>query len=431
MRPFSEEMLTAYLDDELSEDERALVEKTTQQNEHMAKLLSDLRAVRDAVQALPDLTPTVDPSQAVRKRIENQKVTRSTAEQNATRLGRLIVGASAACVLLGLTAFLLQPHQPVAFNDHSSPAPGAEPEDAIPNQDIATPTQSASNSLSMEQLEAANSVQTTAPSDAPALDSFMPEPTAAPPPAPMAQAAPEPLEQTPLRSKNVDRARHLGGYGASAPYRQPPEIYFYAPVPSGQQLRKPSSNTPSNGSPLERSPGERGLGRSQRRAFADTAADQLKQANRPEPAGRGAFGGGSSTSLQQQSASGAIRLEATVPAESITRSISDLQDILQSEGLVAVNPNPAKVEADPREPSFTLPDPDIEVNLPYVIAVWGDTDLIGRLKEKLENRFKATQLTAPQGTNLAAIASKSQDADRATQTLYFAITKNTRPRKDR
>lgn len=69
MKPFDESMLTAYLDDELSPEERRLVEEQLAADESLRVLLDDISTVRTMVQSLGSIEPAVDMSEQVFARI--------------------------------------------------------------------------------------------------------------------------------------------------------------------------------------------------------------------------------------------------------------------------------------------------------------------------------------------------------------------------
>ncbi|MEZ6086849.1 MAG: zf-HC2 domain-containing protein [Pirellulaceae bacterium] len=120
---FNEEMLSAYLDDELTDEERQVVEEATSGDAHLARLLDDLRQTRNLLKALPMLSPASDPVAGVRSRIDRQKELPSIASSshlgssNSAAWGQLAFWATAACLLLAVGSYLLRPdgvlnHQP-------------------------------------------------------------------------------------------------------------------------------------------------------------------------------------------------------------------------------------------------------------------------------------------------------------------------------
>ncbi|QDV70048.1 hypothetical protein Poly24_37670 [Rosistilla carotiformis] len=110
---FTEEMLTAYLDDELSGTEREIVEQTIDADPSCAERLQELRTIRDAVAQLPPIRPLADPVLAVRQRIQAKQLASSAAsERRVQAFGRLTVLATAACLMLAIGAYLLRSEGP-------------------------------------------------------------------------------------------------------------------------------------------------------------------------------------------------------------------------------------------------------------------------------------------------------------------------------
>ena len=100
MLQFNEEMLTAYLDDELSSEERRVVEKTISEDPRSAQLFKELQDVRAAVQALPPLRPAKDPVLAVRNQIDRAQVAKEAKDiEGSGGFGRWMLLVTAACLL--------------------------------------------------------------------------------------------------------------------------------------------------------------------------------------------------------------------------------------------------------------------------------------------------------------------------------------------
>lgn len=117
---FNEEMLTAYLDDELSSDEREIVEQTIVAVPACAQLLEDLRGVRDAIARLPAIEPSTDPVAAVGQRIADQQATNQLArDRRIHALGRVTVFATAASLMFALGAYLLRSPLTNELSPHS------------------------------------------------------------------------------------------------------------------------------------------------------------------------------------------------------------------------------------------------------------------------------------------------------------------------
>src|SRR3954469_17395169 len=68
-----DELLSAYLDDELSADERAAVEARLATDPAAQQLLHELRSVSQSVQALPTETPSRDLSEEIIRRAREAK----------------------------------------------------------------------------------------------------------------------------------------------------------------------------------------------------------------------------------------------------------------------------------------------------------------------------------------------------------------------
>ncbi len=70
-QPFNEEILSAYLDGELDDAQRAAVESALEQDEHLRKQLGSLQDLHNAWQALPSLVAPEDTVQQLKSRIES------------------------------------------------------------------------------------------------------------------------------------------------------------------------------------------------------------------------------------------------------------------------------------------------------------------------------------------------------------------------
>ena len=70
-QPFNEEILSAYLDGELDDAQRAAVESALEQDEHLREQLGSLQDLHETWQALPSLVAPEDTVQRLKSQIES------------------------------------------------------------------------------------------------------------------------------------------------------------------------------------------------------------------------------------------------------------------------------------------------------------------------------------------------------------------------
>lgn len=121
---FNEELLSGYLDGELSSDEQAQVEHIVQQDPRAQQLLEDMEQLRQCLQDLPENQPPADARRRVLEQIHPaDPVDRDQLQQAATRpappvraIVSWVVAAAAGVALLFIVPPLLQDSTQVASN---------------------------------------------------------------------------------------------------------------------------------------------------------------------------------------------------------------------------------------------------------------------------------------------------------------------------
>ena len=122
-QPFNEEILSAYLDGELDDAQRAAVESALEQDEHLQEQLGSLQDLHETWQALPSLVAPEDTVQRLKSRIESalpptsqpanppQTTLRETGRSNKKQSNKkqwlsLAITATAASALTALLMFI-------------------------------------------------------------------------------------------------------------------------------------------------------------------------------------------------------------------------------------------------------------------------------------------------------------------------------------
>ncbi|WP_145347224.1 hypothetical protein [Rosistilla ulvae] len=269
---FNEEMLTAYLDDELSSDERAIVQQTIDAEPSCAKLLEELRELRDAVAQLPPIQPSVDPVAAVRQRIAAQNQTALAREQRAQTWSRLALLATAACLMLAIGSYLLRPE----LSPENQPTAGSIADSKPPSDPQVVDAPAADAVELRESLAYESSPLPEIQSDAYSSQAELqvaPMMKAQPPAAPLAgndvrQNRSSPQAPTRSNGQSYSRAtpslrpadsanqasRMGGGFGGSMANRsraavQSPARYFFRASGSDKEDSSPLATTPRLDSP--------------------------------------------------------------------------------------------------------------------------------------------------------------------------------------
>ncbi|MDP7204200.1 MAG: hypothetical protein QGH11_01420, partial [Pirellulaceae bacterium] len=121
---FNEELLSGYLDGELSSDEQAQVERIIQQDPRAQQLLEDMEQLRQCLQDLPENQPPADARRRVLEQIHaTDPVDSDQLQHAATRpappvraIVSWVVAAAAGVALLFIVPPLLQGPTQVASN---------------------------------------------------------------------------------------------------------------------------------------------------------------------------------------------------------------------------------------------------------------------------------------------------------------------------
>src|SRR5262245_33327533 len=82
-----DELLSAYLDDELTPDERAAVDARLASDPEAQQLLHQLRSVSQSVQALPEVPVGRDLREEILRRVETSKAGTVAAREKPSTLG--------------------------------------------------------------------------------------------------------------------------------------------------------------------------------------------------------------------------------------------------------------------------------------------------------------------------------------------------------
>jgi len=128
----TEELISAYLDGELSDDERELVDRAVAESEEHRQLLAELRALHGSLQTLPRFSAPADFSARVLQQIEQSKSAPKVASRHGVVLGRRralrnLTAAAASLAAIIVIAILLRP----ASNQPVGPIP-SHPTVAVP-----------------------------------------------------------------------------------------------------------------------------------------------------------------------------------------------------------------------------------------------------------------------------------------------------------
>ena len=129
-----EELISAYLDGELTSDEQLLVEEALRDNPQSQQLLEDLQSLHDRLQAIPRSEPSRDYTEQILRRAERAILTGSSETNSSTLTNdapvqesvitpstqdapgnwKHVIWASTALAATLLLALLFQPDQPVS-----------------------------------------------------------------------------------------------------------------------------------------------------------------------------------------------------------------------------------------------------------------------------------------------------------------------------
>ena len=138
---FNEELLSGYLDGELSSDEQAQVERIVQQDPRARQLLEDMEQLRQCLQELPENQPPAESRRHVLEQINRADPVDSGQLQQAAAprtppvraIVSWVVAAAAGVALLFIVPPLLQDSTQVARNSDSS-ADSSRPEESAESE---------------------------------------------------------------------------------------------------------------------------------------------------------------------------------------------------------------------------------------------------------------------------------------------------------
>ena len=82
MNEFHDELISAYLDGELTSEEQARVERALDENVELRQMFDELRVLRSTLQSLPREEPSSDWSQAVLRRAERAMLAAPAGSEN-------------------------------------------------------------------------------------------------------------------------------------------------------------------------------------------------------------------------------------------------------------------------------------------------------------------------------------------------------------
>ncbi len=118
------EQLSAYFDNQLPLDERALVEQELASSAEMRKELEEYRQVSGILQSLPRTSAPIELRTSVLRAIERESLLPVADTARPRRLGRLVTAVSAACALAAIGFFAMQNRngQQIA-NNNAAPGP--------------------------------------------------------------------------------------------------------------------------------------------------------------------------------------------------------------------------------------------------------------------------------------------------------------------
>lgn len=102
------ERLSAYFDNQLPLDERALVEQELASSAEMRKELDEYRQVSGILQSLPRTSAPIELRASVLRAIERESLLPVADTARPRRLGRLVTAISAACALAAIGFFAMQ-----------------------------------------------------------------------------------------------------------------------------------------------------------------------------------------------------------------------------------------------------------------------------------------------------------------------------------
>ncbi|MFP6753928.1 MAG: zf-HC2 domain-containing protein [Pirellulaceae bacterium] len=140
---FNEELLSGYLDGELSSDEQAQVERIVQQDPRAQQLLEDMEQLRQCLQELPENQPPVDTRRRVLEQINHADPVDSGQVQQVAAprtppvraIVSWVVAAAAGVALLFIVPPLLQDSTQVAKNSDSL-ADSSQPEESAESEGL-------------------------------------------------------------------------------------------------------------------------------------------------------------------------------------------------------------------------------------------------------------------------------------------------------
>ncbi|WP_145288145.1 hypothetical protein [Rosistilla oblonga] len=414
---FNEEMLTAYLDDELSSDERAIVQQTIDAEPSCAKLLEELREVRDAVAQLPPIYPSADPVAAVRQRIAAQSEVALAREQRAQTWSRLALLATAACLMLAIGSYLLRPE----LAPESQPTAGSIA-DSKPPSDPQVVDAPAADSVELRESLAYESsplpeIQSdvySSQADVQAVPMMKAQPPAAPfadntvrqnrraPQAPTRSNGQSYSRATPsLRpADSADQANRMGGgMGGSMANRsraavQSPTRYFFRAAESDKEDSLPLAGAPRledlgrGGAALESvepAPSQQAA-RGAKRAMAAESED-VDRAAAPELAldDRGGLPLLEAGSAEPPRDVRRIRIQSS--PDLLAVQLAQIRDLLAAEKIVSQQRQPAAGEdagrKDVMEGYAPLRDLAKTANQPIQLVVSGSSETLQRLAEQI------------------------------------------------
>jgi anti-sigma factor RsiW len=144
---FNEELLSGYLDGELSSEEQALVENIVSQDPQARQLLDDLEQLRHCLQEIPAQQPPDDVRQRVLEQIESttednsETIQLPASRRSLSRRGIIpwLAAAAAGIALMFIVPPLLRDNPQVAQNDEAAATGSPSLEQSAPGSaDLAT-----------------------------------------------------------------------------------------------------------------------------------------------------------------------------------------------------------------------------------------------------------------------------------------------------
>jgi len=238
-----EELISAYLDGELTSDEQLLVEEALRDDPQSQQLLEDLQSLHDRLQAIPRSEPSRDYTQQILRRAERAILT-GTSEPGSSELTsnapakqavaapnskdspgnwKHVIWASTALAATLLLALLFQPDQPVSHQLTDATERQANQLTTADSRLRATTDGNEDGLLDLESESAESAVASTEEEN----DDAAPADLAATKSAPGIPAQPKKDATASFGAA----ASSGGGLGSAANAGQPDELFLYVNLP--------------------------------------------------------------------------------------------------------------------------------------------------------------------------------------------------------